>query len=64
MRESGSGRIGNNGKILRELVDGDPDSQGSKIVNVRSPLLSEISENYVKRRVEPSIEEQGLISDL
>ena len=35
------------GKTLREFVDGDPDSQGSKIVKARSPLSSDIPRDCV-----------------
>jgi hypothetical protein len=49
--------VGNDSKTLREFVDGDPDSQESKIVKVRSSLLSDISEDRMRLRVNPRIEE-------
>jgi len=44
-----------NRKTIREVV-GDPDSQESKIVRVRSSLSSEMSEDCMRRRVKSSIE--------
>lgn len=46
MQESGGEWVGNDAGTLRELVEGDPDSQGSKIVKVRSSLLLETSEEF------------------
>ena len=41
----------------REFVDGEPDSQGSKIVKARSPSSSEMSENRPRLRAKPSVQE-------
>ena len=48
----------------REPVDGDPDSQESRIVRVRSSSLSEISEDSVRRKVRSSVGERRFNSDL
>ena len=55
---------GDSNKTLREFVDGDPDSQESKIVRVRSSMLSEIPGDSIRRRIRLGIGRQGLISDL
>ena len=59
-----SGWVENNDKTLRESADGDPDSQESKIVRVRSSLFLEISEDCARRRAKPSTEGPQLISNL
>ena len=41
-------------RTLREFEHGDPDSQESKIVRVRSSWLSEISEDVTAREIKPN----------
>lgn len=53
--------MGNNKGASHEPIDGDPDSQESKIFRVRSSSLSEISGDWVRRRVKPSFGGDGQI---
>lgn len=55
---------GSNDMSLREFVDGDPDSQESKIVRVLSSVLSEISEECARKTVKPGDEGPRLTSNL
>ena len=66
MGESGNEWMGgeNDDMTLREFADGDPDSQESKIVRVRSSLLPEISEDCAWGRTKQSAGRPELISNL